>query len=64
MKRKIIIDKCSDCPFVQKEYFALENEDVASDHYFCVGDGHTAEIDELVEENKIPDWCPLEKELS
>ena len=60
MKRKLVIEKCPDCPFVQKEYLTLEGEEKASDHYFCDGDGCTAEIEELVEENNIPEWCPLE----
>ena len=62
MKRKIIIEKCSECPFVQLDFCELEGEDKATDHYFCAGDGYTADIDELVEGNTIPDWCPLEKE--
>ncbi len=60
MKRKLVIEKCKYCPFVQLYFCELENEQSPSNHYFCDGDGFSASIEDLTSPDVIPEWCPLE----
>ena len=61
MNRKIVITRCKDCPFVKLYYCELEGESVSTDHYFCDGDGHWADVEDLIENDEIPNWCPLDE---
>ncbi len=62
MKRKIVIDKCKDCPFVMLYHCKINNDKAPKDQYFCNGDGFSADVGDVVDGVNIPEWCPLEKD--
>lgn len=60
MNRQIVIKRCKECPFVEYMFEVIKKNE-ATDVYYCNHDSIGYD-EEIVDESKIPDWCPLEIE--
>lgn len=60
MRRKIIIKRCKDCPYVESHYEIVKGIGY-KDIYYCNHDMN-GNAPEKIKVNTIPDWCQLDKE--
>ena len=60
MKRKIVIDKCGNCPYVDTDPEMMPIDKGYGDELFCNHDLN-GNAPEKIESDTIPDWCQLEK---
>lgn len=63
MKRKLIIDRCWDCPYVERKSGLTSVDGWSGVRCYCIHP-QNGNVPKEVKIDSIPNWCPLDHEDS